>query len=70
MRQLLFRKSYYNGISELSPENQLEMYSAIMRYAFEGETVEVSKECKPLFSMIMESMNWDIAKYERKVRDN
>lgn len=67
MRQLLFRKSYYTGISKLPPDKQVEVYDAIMRYAFNGELGALSPAAAPLFYTIAESINADVEKYERKM---
>lgn len=45
------------------------MYDAIMKYAFFGEVVESSSECAPLLSMIFESINIDIERYENKCKE-
>ena len=69
MRHLLFRKLYYFGISKFPKEQQADIYDAVMRYAFSGEIVEVPDECKPLFSTIVESINNDVERYERKRKE-
>ena len=70
MRQLLFRRNYYRGIAQLSPAARLEVYDAIMRYAFSGESTEVSKECAPMLSMILENIDVDFDNYERRNAEN
>lgn len=42
MRSIIIRKSYYSGIKELSPENRLEVYDAIMQSAFENTPPDFS----------------------------
>lgn len=66
MKQLIFRKNYYEGISLLPDKERLEAYDAIMRYAFTGERVETSDLCVPLLSVIFFSMDADWEKYEAK----
>lgn len=66
MRQLIFRRLYYTGISKLPEKQQSEVYDAIMRYAFNGELVEVSDASKPIFATIIESVNNDIERYESR----
>lgn len=65
MRHLLFRRSYYKGISKLPPEQRVEVYDAIMRYAFNGEYSKLSPAGTALFSTIADSIDADVEKYER-----
>ena len=69
MRQILFRKVYYEGISKLPEDHQLEAYNAIMKYGFTGEVVEYSSECAPVLAMIFSSIDADIDRYERRCRE-
>lgn len=66
MRQLIFRKCYYEGIAKLSEKAQLEAYTAIMKYAFSTETIDQSSECAPLLSMIFYSIDGDMERYEKR----
>jgi hypothetical protein len=70
MRQLIFRKSYYVGIEKLPADQRLEVYDAIMKYAFTGEVVDVTKSCTPLLSMIVESISRDFDRYEQRYRES
>lgn len=65
MRQLIFRKNYHTGLMHLDPDKRLEVYDAIMLYAFENKKTEVSPECKPILAIILESINADFRRYER-----
>ena len=69
MRQMIFRKNYYLLLTMLEPEKRIEAYDAIMRYAFEGELVEVSPECKTVLTVIFDSIETDFKKYEQKMRE-
>lgn len=67
MRQLIFRKSYYNGLCQLSPEKRLEAYDAIMEYAFgEGDGKLPSEDLRPILTVILDSINLDFDRYEAK----
>ena len=69
MRQLLFRRVYFDGISRLPENRQLEAYNAVMNYGFTGEIAECSDECAPVLAMIFASINADIERYERRCRE-
>ena len=66
MNTFIFRKSYYSGLTQLKPEKRLEAYEAIMRYAFDGDPVDVSPECAPVLAVIFDSVDADLRKYEQK----
>lgn len=68
MRTLLFRNVYYEGISKLPEDRQLEAYNAIMKYGFTGEIMEYSGECAPVLAMIFHSIDADIDHYERRCK--
>lgn len=65
MRQLIFRKNYYEAISMLPEKAQLEAYTAIMKYAFSTDTIAPSGECAPLLSMIFSSLDKDFERFEK-----
>lgn len=69
MRQLLFRKVYYDGIQKLPESRQLEAYNAIMKYGFTGDIPEPSNECAPLLTMIFRSIDEDRRRYEKRCRE-
>lgn len=64
MRTMLFRRTYYSGISKLSDQAQLEAYRAIMKYAFDDVKVEASPECAPVLATILDSLGQDIERYK------
>lgn len=66
MRQMIFRKNYYEGISKLPDKERLEAYEAIMKYAFTGERTATSNLCAPLLTVVFCSMDADFEKYEKK----
>lgn len=66
MRQMIFRKHYYEGISKLPDKERLEAYEAIMKYAFTGERAATSDLCAPLLTVIFCSMDVDFEMYEAK----
>lgn len=66
MRQMIFRKNYYEGISKLPDKERLEAYEAIMKYAFAGERAETSDLCAPLLTVVFCSMDADFDRYEAK----
>lgn len=64
MRQLIFRKSYYDALMKMTPEQRLEAYDAIMAYAFDGEEMETSAGVAPVLSIIFDSIDQDFRRYE------
>ena len=64
MRQLIFRRLYYNALMKLSPEQRLEAYDAIMAFAFRGVAKETSASVAPVLSIIFDSINQDFRRYE------
>ena len=64
MRQLLFRKTYFNALLKLEPTQRLEAYDAIMLYAFEGKRLDVSAIVSPVLSIIIDNIAHDFQRYE------
>ena len=64
MRNLLFRRTYFNALKKMNPEHRLEAYDAIMAYAFEEDETEVSDAVAPVMEMILDNIGNDFRRYE------
>lgn len=60
----IFYASFYEAISELEPEQQLECYTAISEYALFGREVETTGVVKAIFSLIKPQINANNQRYE------
>lgn len=49
---IIFYRSFYESISELDNETQLDLYQAIFKFAFNGEETEFKGIPKAIFSLI------------------
>lgn len=61
---VVFYKSFYESISELPPENALNIYNSIFRYAFFDEEPEFSGIEKAIFTIIKPQIDANNRKYE------
>lgn len=69
MRSIIIRKSYYSGIKELSPENRLEVYDAIMHSAFENTPPDISalsNEARSVAACVIDCIEADYKRFLEK----
>lgn len=60
----IFYKSYYDAISSLDREQQLNIYDAICRYSLYGEETELSKIEKAIFTLIKPTLEANFKRRE------
>ena len=65
----VFYESFYEAISELPDNFQLEMYNCVCRYALYGELSELSNFSKALFRMIKANIDAAKQKYQTSVEN-
>lgn len=65
---VVFYKSFYESISELPPENALNIYNSIFRYAFFDEEPELSGIEKAIFTIIKPQIDANNRRYENGKR--
>jgi hypothetical protein len=63
----VFYASFYEAISNLPGETQLEVYNAICKYALLGELPELSPIAKAMFTVMRPVMDAASARYEASV---
>ena len=63
----VFYASFYEAISNLPGETQLEVYNAICKYALQGELPELSPIAKAMFTVMRPVMDSASARYEASV---
>lgn len=61
---IIFYKSFYESITELSSESALKIYDAIFRYAFFDEESELSGVEKAIFTIIKPQLDANNKRYE------
>lgn len=61
---VVFYKSFFESIGELSPENALNIYNAIFRYAFYDEDPELSGVERAIFTIIKPQIDANNRRYE------
>ena len=60
----IFYKSFYEGIKELEPSVQCEIYNAIMEFEFNKNEVELSGIAKAIFTLIKPQLEANDKRYE------
>ena len=61
---IIFYKSFYESITELSPESALKIYDAIFKYAFYDEVSELVGIEKAIFALIQPQLDANNKRYE------
>ena len=59
----IFYSSFYEAIKELQADEQVAIYDAIFKYAFDGEEVELSGLKKAIFGLILPILKRNRSKY-------
>ena len=65
---IIFYKSFYESITELSSESALKIYDAIFKYAFYDEVSELVGIEKAIFALIQPQLDANNKKYENGKR--
>ena len=60
----IFYRSFYEAISELPKENQVDTYNAIMQYALNQEEINLTGISKAIFSLVKPQLDANYKKYE------
>lgn len=59
----IFYKSFYEALSSLPDQNQLELYQAITRYSFTGKAVKLKWLSLTIWTLIKPQLDANLAKY-------
>lgn len=70
MENFVFKKEWREALKGYPAEVRAEVYEAIMAYAFEGDTIEMSELAKMAFNFIKLSIDAMQASYQRKCERN
>lgn len=70
MENFVFKKEWREALKGYPAEVRAEVYEAIMAYAFEGHTIEMSELAKMAFNFIKLSIDAMQASYQRKCERN
>lgn len=66
----VFYKSFYEAISKIPPENQLEVYNAICRYSLEGkEPEDLSGIASAIFILIKPNIDSSQNRYQASIEN-
>ena len=66
---VVFYKPFYESISELPPENALNIYNSIFRYGFFDEEPELPGIEKAIFTIIKPQIDANNRRYENGKRE-
>ena len=64
----IFYESFYSGIRELNPEDQLEIYTAIFEYQFEEKEPQLTGIKKAIWSLIKPQLDANNDRYENGLK--
>lgn len=72
VKGIMFFKSYFDAAKQLMPEQRLQFYDAIFKYAFDGVETELNGVLAIMFPLVREHLNNSIlqAKQRKKAIDS
>ncbi len=69
MESITFFRSYYEAIKELEPEQQLEVYNALLSYALDGIEPSLSGAAKAVFMLMRPNIDTSNRKRQKNIEN-